>query len=91
MRGCGSKRWNHLFTLAFAGNGYFRGKLEGRNAVAWEPKGSHVLLFSQWWWRELKSMPLDLSFGTAWFLGSYNEPLVDGAQLLCPNSDMVWF
>ncbi|MCE2486259.1 MAG: hypothetical protein J4F42_12145, partial [Desulfurellaceae bacterium] len=37
VRGCGSKRWNHLFTLAFAGNGYFRGKLEGRNAVAWEP------------------------------------------------------
>ena len=50
-RGCHTKRWNHLFTLAFAGNGYFRGKLEGRNAFVWEPRGKHVLLFSQWWWR----------------------------------------
>ncbi len=90
VRGCGSKRWNHLFTLAFAGNGYFRGKLEGRNAVAWEPKGSHVLLFSQWWWRELRSMPLDLSFGTAWFLGSQNDNSWSALNYLA-NQDMVWF
>ena len=90
VRGCSSKRWNHLFTLAFAGNGYFRGKLEGRNAVAWEPKGSHVLLFSQWWWRELRSMPLDLSFGTAWFLGSQNSNSWSALNYLA-NQDMVWF
>ncbi len=90
VRGCGSKRWNHLFTLAFAGNGYFRGKLEGRNAVAWEPRGSHVLLFSQWWWRELRSMPLDLSFGTAWFLGSQNDNSWSALNYLA-NQDMVWF
>ena len=90
VRGCGSKRWNHLFTLAFAGNGYFRGKLEGRNAVAWEPRGSHVLLFSQWWWRELRSMPLDLSFGTAWFLGSQNSNSWSALNYLA-NQDMVWF
>ena len=72
-RGCHTKRWNHLFTLAFAGNGYFRGKLEGRNAFVWEPRGKHVLLFSQWWWREFRSLPLDISFGTAWFLGSRND------------------
>ena len=90
VRGCSSKRWNHLFTLAFAGNGYFRGKLEGRNAVAWEPRGSHVLLFSQWWWRELRSMPLDLSFGTAWFLGSQNSNSWSALNYLA-NQDMVWF
>ncbi len=90
VRGCGTKRWNHLFTLAFAGNGYFRGKLEGRNAVAWEPKGSHVLLFSQWWWRELKSMPLDLSFGTAWFLGSSNSHSWTLLNYFS-HRDMVWF
>jgi len=89
VRGCSSKRWNHLFTLAFAGNGYFRGKLEGRNAVAWEPRGSHVLLFSQWWWRELRSMPLDLSFGTAWFLGSQNSNSWSALNYLA-NQDMVW-
>ena len=73
-RGCKQKRFNHLFTLAFAGNGYFRGKLEGRNAFVWEPRGKHTLLFSQWWWRELRGLPLDISFGTAWFLGSRNDP-----------------
>ena len=88
-RGCGTKRWNHLFTLAFAGNGYFRGKLEGRNAVAWEPRGGHVLLFSQWWWRELKGLPLDISFGTAWFLGSYNDHSWTLLNYFAQR-DMVW-
>ncbi len=89
VRGCSTKRWNHLFTLALAGNGYFRGKLEGRNAVAWEPRGAHVLLFSQWWWRELRGMPLDLSFGTAWFMGSQNS---NSWSLLnyFANQDLVW-
>ena len=89
VRGCSTKRWNHLFTLAFAGNGYFRGKLEGRNAVAWEPRGSHVLLFSQWWWREFKSLPLDISFGTAWFLGSYNDHSWTLLNYFS-HRDMVW-
>lgn len=90
VRGCSTKRWNHLFTLGLAGNGYFRGKLEGRNAVAWEPRGSHVLLFSQWWWRELRGMPLDISFGTAWFLGSQNS---NSWSLLnyFANRDLIWF
>jgi len=70
QRGCHTKRWNHLFTIALAGNGYFRGKLEGRNAFAYEPRGKHPLLYSQWWWREFMSLPVDISVGTAWFLGS---------------------
>ena len=89
-RGCGTKRWNHLFTLAFAGNGYFRGKLEGRNAVAWEPRGGHVLLFSQWWWRELKSLPFDISAGTAWFLGSSNDHSWTLLNYFS-HRDMLWF
>jgi len=73
IRGCHTKRWNHLFTIALAGNGYFRGKLEGRNAFAYEPRGKQPLLFSQWWWREFMSLPVDLSVGTAWFMGSQNQ------------------
>ena len=89
VRGCSTKRFNHLFTLAFAGNGYFRGKLEGRNAVAWEPRGKHVLLFSQWWWRELRGLPLDISFGTAWFVGSYNNHSWTLLNYFA-HRDMVW-
>ena len=73
VRGCRTKRWNHLFTIALAGNGYFRGKLEGRNAFVYEPRGKHTVLFSQWWWREFMSLPVDISLGTAWFLGSRND------------------
>jgi hypothetical protein len=88
-RGCHTKRWNHLFTLAFAGNGYFRGKLEGRNAFVWEPRGKHVLLFSQWWWREFRSLPLDISFGTAWFLGSRNDHSWTLLNYFA-HRDMIW-
>ena len=88
-RGCHTKRWNHLFTLAFAGNGYFRGKLEGRNAFVWEPRGKHVLLFSQWWWREFRSLPLDISFGTAWFLGSRNDHSWTTLNYFA-HRDLIW-
>ncbi len=89
IRGCHTKRWNHLFTIALAGNGYFRGKLEGRNAYVYEPRGKHNLLFSQWWWREFMSMPLDISIGTAWFLGSKND---NSWTLLnyFADRDLVW-
>jgi hypothetical protein len=70
IRGCKTKRFNHLFTIALAGLGYFRGKLEHRNAFVYEPRGKHVLLFTQMWWREFMSLPVDISWGTAWFLGS---------------------
>lgn len=90
IRGCHTKRWNHLFTIALAGNGYFRGKLEGRNAFAYEPRAKQPLLFSQWWWREFMSLPLDLSVGTAWFLGSQNQ---NSWTLLnhFANRDLLWF
>jgi hypothetical protein len=89
VRGCHTKRWNHLFTIALAGNGYFRGKLEGRNAIAWEPKGKQTLFFSQWWWREFMSLPVDLSAGVAIFPGSMND---NSWSLLnyFAHQDMLW-
>lgn len=79
-----------MFTIALAGNGYFRGKLEGRNAFAYEPRGKHALLFSQWWWREFQGLPVDLSMGTAWFLGSRMQ---NSWTLLnyFANRDLLWF
>jgi len=90
VRGCHTKRWNHLFTIALAGNGYFRGKLEGRSAFAYEPRGKHPLLFTQWWWREFMSLPVDISAGTAWFLGSQNS---NSWTLLnyFAQKDLLWF
>ena len=57
--------------------------------MAWEPRGGHVLLFSQWWWRELRGLPLDISFGTAWFLGSYNDHSWTLLNYFA-HRDMVW-
>lgn len=90
IRGCNTKRWNHLFTLAFAGNGYFRGKLEQRIAYAIEPRGQQHLFFGQWWWREFMSLPVDLSMGTAWFVGSRMQ---NSWSLLnyFASRDLLWF
>jgi hypothetical protein len=68
--GCRNNHWNHLLTLGFAGQGYFRSKLEQRTAVAYEPRGKQFLLFGQWWWRDFFSLPIDLSAGLAWYPNS---------------------
>ena len=90
VRGCKTQRWNNLFTIALAGNGYFRGKLEQRLAIAYEPRGHQELFFGQWWWREFMSLPVDLSMGTAWFTGSRME---NSWTLLnyFAGRDLVWF
>jgi hypothetical protein len=68
--GCLTNRWNHFFTFAWAGNGFFHGKLEQRLAVALEPRGQAWLLYGQWWWRRFMDSPVDISFGTSWFPSS---------------------
>ncbi len=68
--GCTNKHWNHFFTLGFAGQGYFKSKLEQRTAVAFEPRGKQWLLYGQWWWRDFFSLPVDLSAGVSWFPSS---------------------
>jgi hypothetical protein len=70
IRGCTTKHWNNFFTFAWAGNGFFNGKLEQRMAVALEPRGKQWLLYGQWWWRGFMDTPVDLSFGTSWFPSS---------------------
>jgi hypothetical protein len=68
--GCRENHWNHFFTLGFAGQGYFKSKLEQRLAVAYEPRGQQTLLYGQWWWRDFFKLPVDLSAGVSWFPGS---------------------
>jgi hypothetical protein len=70
VSGCRDNHWQHLLTLGLVGNGYFRSKLEARQAVAYEPRGKQFLLFGQWWWRDFFSMPVDLSMGMAWYPNS---------------------
>jgi hypothetical protein len=71
--GCITNRWNHFFTFAWAGNGFYHGKLEQRLAVALEPRGQQWLLYGQWWWRRFLDTPIDLSFGTSWFPSSRHD------------------
>jgi hypothetical protein len=60
-------RWNHLLTLGTGGYGFFRGKLESRMAVVYEPRAQQTLLYGQWWWRNLLGYNnLEVSFGTSW-------------------------
>src|SRR5262249_44604188 len=90
IKGCRPNHFNHLFTLGFAGNGYFRGKLEQRLAVALEPRGQQWLLYGQWWWRELLSLPIDLSFGASWYPGSrMNNSWVSLNYL--HDKNYIWF
>ena len=70
ISGCHTNRWNHFFTIAFSGNGYFHGKLEQRLATALEPRSQQWLLYGQWWWRSFLNLPVDVSFGTSWFPSS---------------------
>jgi hypothetical protein len=49
----------------------FRSHIETRNAVAYEPRGRDILLYSQWWWRQAFGYPnLELSWGVAWYPSS---------------------
>ncbi len=67
QRGHRHYRWNHLLTLGTAGYGYFRGKMEQRMAVVFEPRAQQTLLFGQFWWRNfLKHPNWEISWGVAW-------------------------
>jgi len=68
--GCRTNHWNHFLTLSFTGQGYFHSKLEQRLATAFEPRGQQWLLYGQWWWRNLLSLPVDVSLGLSWFPNS---------------------
>ncbi len=69
--GCRRYRWNHLLTFAWAGYGFFGGRLETRNAIVMEPRSRSMLLFTQNWWRNLFGYrALEASFGVGWYPGS---------------------
>ncbi len=68
---CRVNHWNNLFTLGFANQGLFHSHVESRNAVVYEPRGKDVLLYSQWWWRNVFGYPsIELSAGVAWYPSS---------------------
>jgi hypothetical protein len=89
--GCRRYRWNHLFTLGLANQGLFGSRLETRNAVVLEPRSQDMLLFSQWWWRNvLGYRNLELSTGVAWYPSSNQTHSWSSIQHFA-DRDQFWF
>ena len=85
------KRWNHLLTLVAANQGLFASRLETRNAIAFEPRAQQYLLYTQNWWRNVLGHPnLELSFGAAWFPGSYHDVSWSSLNYYAWR-DQLWF
>lgn len=80
-------RWNNLFTV---GTGGVYKKFEHRMAFLYEPSGKQPFLFGQWFWHGVAGMPIDLSMGTAWKLGSRNNLSWSGLYLTSER-DLLWF
>ncbi len=83
------KHWNHLFTLAWVGNGFFHGKLEQRVAYVLEPRAKQMLFYGQWWWRGFMDLPVDLSTGTAWYPSSRMDNSWTSLQLF-NKRNLLW-
>jgi hypothetical protein len=79
--------WNHLFSLVTGG---LYKKFEHRQAVVFEPRAKQWLLFGQWFWHGFRGLPIDLSMGTAWYLGSRNDLTWSGLYLYT-GRDLLWF
>jgi hypothetical protein len=88
---CRTYHWNHLFTLGFANQGLFGSRLETRNAVVLEPRDQDMLLYSQWWWRNVMGYEnVELSMGVAWYPSSGMSQGWTGLQHWA-DRDQVWF
>ena len=88
---CRNYRWEHLFTLAAVNQGLFASRLETRNAVALEPRSQDMLLFSQWWWRNVLGYEqIELSVGVAWYPGSSMSQGWTGLYAFA-DRDQFWF
>lgn len=88
---CKRYRWNHLLTLVLSNQGLFGSRLETRNAVAFEPRAQQYLLYTQNWWRNVLGYPnLELSFGLAWFPGSYHDVSWSALNYYAWR-DQLWF
>ena len=91
VRKCERQRWNHLFTLAWAGYGFFGGRLETRNAVVLEPRAETWLFFTQNWWRNLfGNRRLEASFGVSWVPSSSMSHSWSSLQYYA-RRDQFWF
>jgi hypothetical protein len=89
--GCHRYRWNHLFTLAAANQGLFASRVETRNAVVIDPRSQDMLLFSQWWWRNVMGFEnVELSTGVAWYPGSSQTHSWTSLQHFA-DRDQFWF
>jgi hypothetical protein len=83
-------RWDYLLTLGTGGYGYFRGKLESRMAVVYEPRAQQTLLYGEWWWRNLLGYePLEVSFGVSWKPSSRHDESWTALQFYT-NRDLLW-
>ncbi len=79
--------WEMLFTL---GTGGVYKKFEHREAFLYEPSGKQPLLFGQWFWHGIYGLPIDLSMGTSWKLGSRHNLSWSGLYL-SSGRDLLWF
>jgi hypothetical protein len=88
---CRRYRYNHLLTLAAANQGLFASRVETRNAVVFEPRAQDMLLYSQWWWRNVMGFEnVELSMGVAWYPSSGMSQGWTGLQHWA-DRDQVWF
>jgi hypothetical protein len=88
---CRRNRWNHLFTVAAVNQGLFASRLETRNAFVFEPRGGQILLFSQWWWRNVLGYEnVELSTGVGWWAGSNQSHSWSSFQHFA-DRDQFWF
>jgi len=81
------KHWSMIFTL---GTGGVYKKFEHREAFLYEPTGKQPLLFGQWFYHGIYGLPIDVSMGTSWKLGSRHN-LSPSGLYLSTGRDLLWF
>jgi hypothetical protein len=83
-------QWHHWEMLFTIGTGGLYKKFEHREAVLYEPSGKQWLLFGQWFYHGIYGLPIDISMGTSWKLGSRNNLSWSGLYL-STGRDLLWF
>jgi hypothetical protein len=83
-------QWHHWEMLFTIGTGGLYKKFEHREAFLYEPSGKQPLLFAQWFYHGIYGLPIDISAGTSWKLGSRHNLSWSGLYL-STGRDLLWF
>jgi hypothetical protein len=81
------RHWDMIFTL---GTGGLYKKFEHREAFLYDPNRKMPFLFGQWFYHGIYGLPIDISMGTAWKLGSRHN-LGPSGLYLTSERDLLWF